>query len=304
MPAPTALPPTALPLVPRVWAAAQLGAGSRVVRVRRLRGASASVVHAVDVDDRAAQCHRLVLRRFVGPIALTEPDLAAREAGVLTHLRGRGTGAPELLGVDADGSVAGDPAVLASRVPGRIDLEPGDLRRWLRELSSALEPIHALDGHGLPRYGRYDGGHWSGPPPWSQQPAAWERAAEIVDRGPVTRPHVLIHRDYHPLNTLWSRGRLTGVVDWASACIGDPGVDIGHCRVNLAMLFGRNVADAFAPDADPYWDLSSATDGVAWSLPTSSFRDAGRTDLDDRVVAERLDDFVADAVSRVARAAP
>jgi len=88
VPAPTALPPTALPAVARAWAEAQLGAGSRVVRVRRLRGASASVVHAVDVDDRAAQCHRLVLRRFVGPIALTEPDLAARE--VLDRLRAKG----------------------------------------------------------------------------------------------------------------------------------------------------------------------------------------------------------------------
>ncbi len=262
------------------------------------------MVHAVDVDSPTGIRHRLVLRQFVGPIAVAEPDLAAREAASLGYLYGCGTGAPELVGVDVDGSAAGAPSVLASRVRGRIDLQPTDPEPWLRHLAAALEPIHALDGRGLPRYARYDGGHWSGPPPWSRRPTAWARAAEIVDRSPPPGTRGLIHRDYHPLNTLWSRGRLTGVVDWASACVGDPGVDVGHCRVNLAMLFGRDVADAFAPDADPYWDLASATDGLAWSLPTPSFRDAGRTDLNDRVVAERLDDFVAAAVSRVARAAP
>ncbi|MGZ8765546.1 MAG: phosphotransferase family protein [Acidimicrobiia bacterium] len=293
-----------LPATARSWSAAQIGPGSRVIRARRLRGASASAVHALDIEDRTGHRHRLVLRRFVGPIAAAEPDLAAREATVLTLLHGHGTGAPGLVGVDPDGSAAGDRAVLTTRVPGRIELRPADPRRWVRELAAALGPIHAIDGGGLPPYARYDDGRWSGPPPWSRHPAAWERAAEIVDRGPTPAPHTMIHRDYHPLNTLWSRGRVTGVVDWASGCVGDPGVDVGHCRVNLAMLAGGDVADAFAPHADPYWDLASATDGLAWSLPTPSFRDAGRTDLDDRTVAERLDTFVATAVSRVARAAP
>ncbi len=248
--------------------------------------------------------HRLVLRRFVGSIALTEPDLATREGAVLSHLAGRGLRAPELVGLDADGSEAGDPAVLATRVPGRIDLQPADRSRWVRELAAALGPIHALDGGALPHYARYDSGVRSGPPPWTDDPATWERAAEIVVRGPQPGPVTLIHRDFHPLNTLWSRGRLTGIVDWASGCLGDPGVDVGHCRLNLAMLFGDDTPDAFAPDADPYWDLACATDGIAWSLPTASFRDAGRTDLDDRLVATRLDAFVTAAISRVDRAAP
>jgi aminoglycoside phosphotransferase (APT) family kinase protein len=287
----------------RRWVGQQLGTGSRVVRVRRLRGASATAVHGIDVDDSRGRRHRLVLRRFVDHAWVArEPDLATREASVLARLAGAGIPTPELIGVDVDGTACDAPAVLATRLPGRIDLDPADRSRWLQALAAALEPIHAVDGTGLRAYARYPTPPT--PPPWSRHPEVWEHAIEIVEQGPPTGPITLIHRDYHPLNTLWRRGRLTGVVDWVEACAGDPGVDVGHCRLNLAMLFGTAAADAFAPDADPYWDLASATGGIGWSLPTSTFRDAGRTDLDDRIVTHRLDDFVAAAVSRVARAAP
>ena len=287
----------------RIWCATRVGAGARVVRVRRLRGASATEVHGVDVDDRRDRRHQLVLRRFVDRAWLErEPDLARREASVLERLAGGGVAAPELIAVDGDGTAFGTPAVLTTRLPGRIDLDPVDRPRWLHALRSAMQPIHALDGTGLRAYARYRTS--TTPPPWSRHPHLWEQAGELVGREPPAGPVTMIHRDYHPLNTLWSRGRLTGVVDWVEACAGDPGVDVGHCRLNLAMLFGVATADEFAPGADPYWDLASATGGIGWSLPTAAFRDAGRTDLDDRIVAARLDDFVAAAVSRVARSAP
>ena len=42
----------------------------------------------------------------------------------------------------------------------------------------------------------------------------------------------------------WQDGRVTGVVDWQSASIGPPSVDVGHCRGNL-FGFGLEVADRF-----------------------------------------------------------
>ena len=58
-------------------------------------------------------------------------------------------------------------------------------------------------------------------------------------------------------------GRLTGVVDWVSAAAGPPDLDAGHCRLNLAVLFGADWAERFrlAYEArvgrriDPWWDL-------------------------------------------------
>jgi aminoglycoside phosphotransferase (APT) family kinase protein len=56
---------------------------------------------------------------------------------------------------------------------------------------------------------------------------------------------------------------LTGVVDWGSAAAGPPDIDAGHCRLNLAVLFGAGWAERFrlAYEAragrriDPWWDL-------------------------------------------------
>ncbi len=38
------------------------------------------------------------------------------------------------------------------------------------------------------------------------------------------------------------QGRLTGVVDWPHAGTGSRGSDVGHCRLNLAVLFGPGPA--------------------------------------------------------------
>ncbi|MCW2936210.1 MAG: hypothetical protein JWM19_7172 [Actinomycetia bacterium] len=62
---------------------------------------------------------------------------------------------------------------------------------------------------------------------------------------------------------LWRRGRLTGVVDWATSCTGPADFDVGHCRLNLAVLFGADWAErlrlAYEAEAgravDPWWDL-------------------------------------------------
>jgi aminoglycoside phosphotransferase (APT) family kinase protein len=44
---------------------------------------------------------------------------------------------------------------------------------------------------------------------------------------------------------LWSRGRTTGVLDWASASIGPAELDFGHFRYNLLGDFGFKVAERF-----------------------------------------------------------
>src|SRR5699024_3885678 len=82
-------------------------------------------------------------------------------------------------------------------------------------------------------------------PAWSNAPLAWKKTIEYI-QGPHPAYHPqFIHRDYHPANILWKNGVISGVVDWVNACIGPVGVDIGHCRVNLAQLYDVDTADAF-----------------------------------------------------------
>src|SRR5258707_1164666 len=100
-----------------------------------------------------------------------------------------------------------------------------EARSWLARAIGADAPIELV------------------PPAWSQKPAAWARAIEVLLAGPPPAPAVFIHRDYHPLNVLWQAGAISGVVDWINACRGPAGVDVAHCRTNLAQMYGPAAAD-------------------------------------------------------------
>src|SRR5215207_9828717 len=66
-----------------------------------------------------------------------------------------------------------------------------------------------------------------------------------------------------PQPSRWSPDRLTGVVDWIEACVGPPEIDVGHCRLNLTVLFSADVADRFREmyqaesghSLDAWWDI-------------------------------------------------
>lgn len=81
---------------------------------------------------------------------------------------------------------------------------------------------------------------------------------------PNYRP-CFIHRDFHPGNILWVRGRCSEIVDWPNACRGPAGCDIAHCRENLMWLGGDYAADSFqaqykhitATSHHPDWEIAS-----------------------------------------------
>lgn len=258
-----------------------------------MRGASASAVHLVRVIDRRGRRSHAVLRRYVHPASTPAGHvIARRESAVLALLERSEVPAPRLLAADIRGERTDAPAVLMERLPGRCDLEPRDLDPWLRRIAEMLPAIHAVrDGREiLTRYRPYNRGVSPDVPPWTGDPAAWARAIERYERrAPRSRP-TLIHRDYHPMNLLWSRGRITAVLDWEDASWGPPEADVGHCRNNLAGLFGTEIADRFLSYCtfltggyDPYWDIVSAVD----MLPARPRRPA------------RFDAFVAAAVARL-----
>jgi aminoglycoside phosphotransferase (APT) family kinase protein len=121
-----------------------------------------------------------------------------------------------------------------------------------------------------------------------------------------------VHDDFWPGNTIWSRQRLTGVVDWGEAKIGDPRLDVGQCRVDLAMMLGPDAADAFlrayaATTGDElssmwFWDLYSARGALpAIHYWLDGYHDLGLTDLTLTAMRQRLEDFVKRALAAVPR---
>jgi aminoglycoside phosphotransferase (APT) family kinase protein len=255
------------------WAASTVGRGATLVQVWALEGGASSAMHALDVRDHRGVTHHLVLRRFVRPDWLAEePHAPMREAAALELVGKCPIRTPELLAVDGDGTEAGVPALLMTRLAGRVDWHPTDLEPFLRNLASLLPRIHATPlsaEPGIPSYDPYELGLKS-PPQWASQPKVWLQAMELFDEAPPPGDGVFIHRDYHPGNVLWVDGEVAGVVDWVHASIGSPDADVGHCRANLAGRFGLTAADRFLElyltasgrsGYHPYWDIVAALGG-------------------------------------------
>jgi aminoglycoside phosphotransferase (APT) family kinase protein len=263
------------PAVALAWAAAAIDPGARVRSVRPLAGGTSSAVHALGIEDRAGRLHRLVLRRFVRADWLAEePDLAVREAAALDLVRTAPVATPRLVAVDPRGDAADVPAVLMTRLPGRIEWQPSDLDGFLRRLAEPLPPLHATvvrPATPLPVYRPYQL-EMRRPPRWARRPAAWQRGIALCDAPVPSAERLFIHRDYHPGNVLWVRGRVSGVVDWVNASLGVPEADVGHCRCNLAGRFGQPVADRFLAlyqaitgrrEYHPYWDIAAFLGGLS-----------------------------------------
>ena len=67
--------------------------------------------------------------------------------------------------------------------------------------------------------------------------AAWP----LVRRNPA----VLLHGDFWPGDVLWQAGRLTAVLDWEDAQVGDPLADVGNTRLEFLWAFGREAMQQF-----------------------------------------------------------
>ncbi len=293
------------------WVTGVVGAGSRVTSVRRLRAGTSSAVHAIGVATRGGRRLQLVLRRFVRADWLArEPDLAAREAKVLELLRGSNVTAPELVAVDEDAAACDVPAVLMTRLPGRLDLRPAEMTRWLARLAEPLPAIHDLSraAGSVQPYRTYNDVEALKVPDWSTRGDAWRRIIRLV-RGPAPPGRdCFIHRDYHPGNVLWSRGQLSGITDWVNASSGPRGIDVGHCRLNLATLFGVEVADRFldayraldGAEHDPFWDAITAIEFLPGDHElTAQWHDAGRGDLSTALITRHLDEYAASIAARI-----
>lgn len=288
------------------WIKQAVHPDARLQSIERLKGGASSRVSHVAVDVLGEE-RSFVLREFTNKEWLElEPDLARHEAECLRRASStEGIAAPNVIAYDETGSECGQPAILMTHLEGRVVLEPDDMEAWTVRMARVLAGLHAgasPEGF-LWTYAPYSDPAKLDVSGWSSCPDRWKLAVEILTRPQPAFVPRFIHRDYHPTNLLWVNGEVSGIVDWVNGCIGPAGVDVGHCRVNLAQLHGVEAADLFlasylryAGDSfvyDPYWDLISLVDYVYWGPEVySGWVDLGFTSLTDELVKRRLDDYL------------
>jgi aminoglycoside phosphotransferase (APT) family kinase protein len=286
------------------WVEQTAGGSARVVGWTRLTGGLTSNVHRLTVE-RNGRSEAHVLRWWIPDSGWQEWVARAvpRETDILAKLESSGIPAPRLIGATSD-PVHGGPAVLMTCLPGAMQLMPRDREAWLRQMAQMLVRIHALALDGR----KFES--WLDPalslPPDASNPEVWRAAIALMAEHRAPARTCFLHRDYQHFNLLWSDERLTGVVDWTEACVGPPEVDVGHCRLNLTVLFSADVADRFRAmyeaesghRVDTWWDVHALLSyGPGWKqfLPLQI---GGRAPLDVAGMTGRMEEVLARALRR------
>lgn len=296
------------------WVRRHVHAHARVTAVARLQGGVTADMDRITVEAPSG-ARDVVLRRW--QFDDEAQAQVTREASALTAIRGHGVPAPQLLAMDADGVETGVPCTLTSALTGQPDLAPADMRSWLGQLATTQAAIHAVpdrprtyadagngDGEPVPVPDRYGGRHR--PLDWLSDRGLRDAAREAAS-GPLGDETVFAHGDYQHFNVLWDDGRLTGVVDWPDAATGNRGSDVGHCRLNLAVLFDAETAGAYLTmyeraagvRVDRRADLRAL---LCFDLGWQHFvphQVAGRAPLDLAGMPERVAAATRDALNRV-----
>ena len=173
-----------------------------------------------------------------------QAEASEREVAAMAAAAAGGVAAPR---VHAAGAWDARPALLLSWCPGRpllheLRAHPWDAWRLGVRFGRTQAAIHTVP---VPPGLR---GH---PVPW----AAWAGPDEALATRLLAVPpraEALLHLDYHPMNVLVERGRVTAVLDWANARPGDPRADLARTASILRFgPLGAGLPDTGARAARP-----------------------------------------------------
>jgi aminoglycoside phosphotransferase (APT) family kinase protein len=213
--------------------------GSAPVQVEQFPGGHSNLTYLV-----ARGAAEYVLRRPpFGSKVKTAHDMG-REVTVLSKLAPVFDRAPRVIAYEPSGDVLGAPFYLMERRRGvilRRELPAGvDARRACELLIDTLVDLHAIDfaAAGLGDFGKPAGYVERQVRGWSERytgsqtddiAAMTEVAAWLEAHRPGDGPPALIHNDFKFDNTVFDPGftRITAVLDWEMATIGDPLMDLG-----------------------------------------------------------------------------
>jgi aminoglycoside phosphotransferase (APT) family kinase protein len=233
------------------------------VSVEQFPGGHSNLTYLVHHGDR-----EYVLRRPPFGSKVKSAHDMGREVAVLSKLAPVFDRAPRVIAYQADGSVLGAPFYLMERRRGvvlRGQLPEGvNARRACELLSDTLVDLHASDveAAGLADFGKPAGYVERQVRGWSERyvgsqtddiSAMTEVGAWLAAHRPSDGTPALIHNDFKFDNAVFepSFSRVTAVLDWEMATLGDPLMDLGG-----ALSYWMQADDA-ALFQQPLFDVTS-----------------------------------------------
>ena len=209
------------------------------VTVEQFPGGHSNLTYLVRQGDR-----EMVLRRPPFGSKVKSAHDMGREYTVLSKLSLVYDRAPKVFAYEPTGDVLGAPFYLMERRKGviiRKQLPAGaDARRLCELLVDSFVDLHAVDyvAAGLGDFGKPQGYVERQGTGWSERytksqtddiPAVTEVAAWLAKSMPADGAPSLVHNDYKLDNVIYdaSLSKITGVLDWEMATIGDPLMDLG-----------------------------------------------------------------------------
>src|SRR5712691_10783223 len=295
------------------WVAGVVG-GMRVVSVENASRSAhrPSGTFRLRVEGTSTGATDLILKVSV-PRWITD-GMVITNARALRLAETHGLAGPRLIAADLDGRASGTVATLETFLSGSSDLPPMVSAARLREAGAAIARVNAVVL--APQ---------ADLPPWC---AADDRAADrrrgrtpttpllkeaderVRSHGVPAAASVFLHGDVWGGNMLWEGDRCVALIDWKGAGVGDPGVDLGSLRMQMALQYGQDapahVLEGWqrqagrAAIAVPYWDAVAAlnTPTVIHGEWLPGFAGDG-SPLDAAAVTERRDAFLRTALDQL-----
>jgi aminoglycoside phosphotransferase (APT) family kinase protein len=69
----------------------------------------------------------------------------------------------------------------------------------------------------------------------------------VRSHGVPAAASVFLHDDVWGGNMLWEDDRCVALIDWKTAGVGDPAVDLGSLRMQMALQYGQDVSASTTP---------------------------------------------------------
>jgi hypothetical protein len=225
-----------------------------------------------------------------------------------------GLAAPRLIAADLDGRASGTMATLETFLSGSSDFPPMVSAARLREAGAAIARVNAVvlaPQADLPPLCAADdraADRRRGRTPTT--PLLQQADEQVRSHGVPAAASVFLHGDVWGGNMLWEGDRCVALIDWKGAGVGDPGIDLGNLRIQMALQYGQDapahVLEGWqrqagrAAIAVPYWDAVAAlnTPTVVHGEWLPGFAGDG-SPLDAAAVTERRDAFLRTALDQL-----